>query len=46
LKFDKILQILRHLQFFAEIFTEIADFSTRFFVKLLRLQRCKSMQIL
>jgi hypothetical protein len=30
LKFCKILQILRHLQNFAENFTKIADFSNRF----------------
>ena len=42
----KILQILRHLQTFCWIFTKIADFSNRFFAKILRLQRCKRMQIL
>ena len=46
LKFDKILQILRHLQFFCWNFTKIAVFSNRFFAKILRLQRCKRMQIL
>ena len=46
LKFDKILQILRHLQFFCWNFTKIADFSNRFFAKILRSQRCKRMQIL
>ena len=40
------LQILRHLQNFCWIFTKIADFSNRFFAKILRLQRCKRMQIL
>ena len=32
--------------FFCWNFTKIADFSNRFFAKILRLQRCKSMQIL
>ena len=31
---------------FCRIFTKISDFSNRFFAKILRLQRCKSMQIL
>ena len=31
---------------FCWIFTKIADFSNRFFAKILRLQRCKRMQIL
>ena len=46
LKFDKILQILRRLQFFAEISRKLLFFSNRFFAKILRLQRCKRMQIL
>ena len=46
LKFDKILQIFRHLHFFCWNFTKIAVFSNRFFAKILRLQRCKRMQIL
>ena len=46
LKFGNILQILRHLRNFCWIFTKIAVFSNRFFAKILRLQRCKSMQIL
>ena len=46
LKFDKILQDLRHLHFFCWNFTKIAVFSNRFFAKILRLQRCKRMQIL
>ena len=46
LKFDKILQILRNVQFFCCNFTKIAVFSNRFFAKILRLQRCKRMQIL
>ena len=40
------LEILRHLQFFCWNFTKIAVFSNRFFAKILRLQRCKRMQIL
>ena len=31
---------------FESIFIKIADFSNRFFAKILRMQRCKSMQIL
>ena len=46
LKIRKILQNLQHLQKFCWIFTKIADFSNRFFAKILRSQRCKSMQIL
>ena len=45
-KFDKILQILRPLQFFGWNFTKITAFSNRVFAKILRLQRCKRMQIL
>ena len=45
-KFGKFLQISRHLQIFCCIFTKIADFSNRFFAIILRLQRCKRMQIL
>ena len=46
LKFEKILQILRHLQFFCWICTKIAVYSSLIFAKILRLQRCKRMQIL
>ena len=46
LKFDKILQILRHLHFFAEISRKLLIFQTDLFAKFLRLQRCKRMQIL
>ena len=48
LKFDKILQIFPHndLQVFCWNFTKITVFSNRFFAKMLRLQRFKSMQIL
>ena len=52
---DYLAEIFETWQIFADfatfakccwIFTEIADFSNLFFVKILRLQRCKSMQIL
>ena len=49
LKFGKILQIATLiLQIFAEFSRKfkIADFSNRFFAKILRLQRCNRMQIL
>ena len=46
LKFDKILQILRHLQFFLLKFHENCCFFKPIFAKILRLQRCKRMQIL
>ena len=47
LKFGKILQIfISILQNFYGIFTKIVDFSNRFYAKILRLQRCKIMQIL
>ena len=36
----KILQILQHLQKKCYIFSEIVDFSNRFFAKKLRLQGC------
>merc|ERR1712182_166422 len=47
LKFDKIkiLQILRHLQLFAEILRKLLFFQTDFFAKILRLsgpKGCKS----
>ena len=52
LKFGKILQISRHLQNFAEFSRKLLIFQSdflrakRFFAKILRLQRCKNMQIL
>ena len=48
LKFHKMLQIiiLRHLQFFADFSRKLLIFQTDFFAKILRLQRCKRMQIL
>ena len=46
LKFGKILQISQNLQNFAEFSRKMLIFQNRCFAKVLRLQRCKSMQIL
>ena len=48
-EFFEIWQKFANFATFAKcllIFTKIADFSIRFFAKILRLQRCKSIQIL
>ena len=46
LKYGKICKFCDICKIFAEFSRKIADFSNRFFAKILRLQRCKNMQIL